>query len=150
MSGYTSHIHGLEYNIVNTFQTSLQIQLNLYQDFGVLFYRNGNTLYRTAKTLESQDNLKKEPQSRETQTPWLQNVLKSYDNNIKKATYSAEVQTDRPTAQTHVFRNILKAMWSTGLRQRRQDHSVRERVPGELAILGQRNDISPYLRAHKI
>lgn len=69
MSGYASHIHGLEYNIVNTFQTSLQIQLNLYQDFGVLFYRNGNTLYGTAKTLESQDNLKKEPQSRETQTP---------------------------------------------------------------------------------
>ena len=114
-----------------TTQSNLQIQCNPYQTINGILHRirtkNFTIHMETQKTLNSQSDLEKEKRSWRNQAPRLQTILQSYSNQdrmvlAQKEKYRSMVQDRKPRDKpTHI--------WSSNLKQRRQEHIMEKRHP---------------------
>ena len=100
-----------------TTQSNLQIQCNPYQINNGIFYRtrtkNLKIFMETQKTLNSQSNLEKEKWSWRNQTPRLQTILQSYNNQDNMVL--AQKQKYRSMEQDRKPRDKSTHLWSTNL-----------------------------------
>ena len=79
------------------------------------------------KTLNSQNNLKKEEQNRRYHAPWFQTMLQSYSN--QNSVVLAQNQVHRSMEPNREPTNEPTFIWVINLWQRRQEYTMGKRQP---------------------
>ena len=101
---------------------SIKLPMAFFTD---LNKKNLKIFMETKRTPNSQSNLEGKKQSWRDQTPWLQTILQSYNNQdtmvlVQKQKYRSMEQDKKPRDKpTH--------LWSTNLWQRRQGYTMEKR-----------------------